>query len=212
MLGSWLGQLQGGVHPVLLGRSGYFRNAGTALASQGTAFTACCCDVSATGEAAAALSTDTISQLTCILHAGGVLKDATLLWQSAASVRTVFAPKLGFVARASAALHLQTVHAVNMFSSVSAFMGSHGQGNYAAANFALNAWAASIQQQGVAGMWWHLGGKEAECRVLNAVLCPAPSCARYAGVGMTICLDFPLCCRQQHTMGSMEYRGHGAQL
>lgn len=153
MLGSWLGQQQGGVHPVLLGRSGYFHHAGTALVSQRTEFTACRCDVSAMDEAAAALSTDNISQLTCILHAGGVLKDASLLRQTAASVRTVFAPKLGFMARALAVLQLQTVHAVNLFSSVSAFLGSPGQANYAAANCALNAWAASIQQQGLAGMW-----------------------------------------------------------
>ena len=140
---------------MLLGRSGYFSGTPEELLLSHTPITATRCDVSLTEEAAAALGScalDVVSgQLAAVLHAGGVLQDAVLLKQSTASVRSVAAPKLRFMAHTEHAAGLQAVQALNLFSSVSSFLGSPGQANYAAANSALNAWAQLLQRRGLAG-------------------------------------------------------------
>ena len=147
LLGAWLTQ-QAGAQPVLLGRSGYFSSTVPELLLSEEPLTATRCDAAVAEEAASALGG---GQLAAIMHAGGVLQDGILLKQSAASVRAVLAPKLRFMEHAASAARLQPVRALNLFSSVSAFLGSPGQANYAAANSALNAWAELLQQHGVAG-------------------------------------------------------------
>lgn len=83
----------------------------------------------------------------CLMHAGGVLEDGLLATQSAASLRRVFAPKLAGM------LNLQRATAAGspahwaLFSSIASVLGSPGQGNYAAANAGLDAWAVSQQSQ-----------------------------------------------------------------
>lgn len=115
--------------------------------------TALRCNASLTAEASAAFfsSTTACRQLAAIMHAGGLLQDGMLQAQSAASVRNVFSPKLRFVAHAANAARTHAMHVVNLFSSVSAFLGTPGQSNYAAANSALNAWAGVFQQCGIGG-------------------------------------------------------------
>lgn len=142
---------QPGLHPVLLGRLGYSGSTMSALLTADTPVTAIRCDASVAEEAAAALSAAGPSQLAVILHAGGVLQDGVLLQQTAASVRSVCAPKLCFMAHACAAAQLQAVHGFNLFSSVASFVGSAGQANYSAANSALDCWASVLQQRGMAG-------------------------------------------------------------
>ena len=87
-----------------------------------------------------------------VVHAGGVLRDATVLNQTAHTAREVFAPKLGVVVGGAAewgadALPLQQLVA---FSSVAALLGPRGQASYAAANAALDEiaghWHAQVQQ------------------------------------------------------------------
>jgi NAD(P)-dependent dehydrogenase (short-subunit alcohol dehydrogenase family) len=102
-------------------------------------------------EARAALYDPGAIQLAGIMHAGGVLQDGLLFKQTAGSVRYVWSPKLCFMAHAVFAVPQQALHVVSLFSSVSAFLGTPGQSNYAAANSALNAWADILQQRGIGG-------------------------------------------------------------
>lgn len=147
--------LQPGVQPVLLGRSGCFSSTLPDILLADAPVTALCCDAAVAAEGAAALAACSAGQLSAILHAGGVLQDGVLLQQTAASLRAVCSPKLGFLAQAAVAAQLQAVQAVNLLSSVSAFVGSPGQANYAAANAALDCWARAVRQHGTPGK---LGG------------------------------------------------------
>lgn len=139
------------MRPVLLGRLGYFGGALPAVLTADAPITALRCDASVAEEATAAVAATGSSQLSAIMHAGGVLQDGLLLQQTAASVRAVCAPKLCFMAHASMAAQLQAVQAFNLFSSVASFVGSAGQANYAAANSALDCWASILQRRGMTG-------------------------------------------------------------
>ena len=84
-----------------------------------------------------------------VVHAGGVLADATLAKQTPNHCRAVFAPK------ADAGLNLHSITAqlplqsFVSFSSMAAVLGSPGQSNYSAANAFLDALAAKMQSQGL---------------------------------------------------------------
>jgi len=92
LVGAWLCS-QPHVHVTLLGRSG--RAADNALlrslCQSVNSVTLLRCDISCREETAAALH----DGLHCgVIHAGGVLADGVIASQSAAGVRTVFAPKV----------------------------------------------------------------------------------------------------------------------
>lgn len=150
LLGAWLSERPGAC-PVLLGRTGRLSSPMPQLLLGTAPLTALRCDAAVAEEAGGALQAHHGSKLAAVLHAGGVLQDGVLTQQTAASVRAVFAPKLGFMVHCASAARLLGVQALSLFSSVSAFLGSPGQGNYAAANSALNCWADDLQQQGMAG-------------------------------------------------------------
>ena len=84
-----------------------------------------------------------------VVHAGGVLDDASIAKQTPRHCRAVFAPK------ADAALNLQGItgqlplQSFVAFSSMAAVLGSPGQSNYGAANAFLDAFASRMQQQGL---------------------------------------------------------------
>jgi len=84
-----------------------------------------------------------------VVHAGGVLADATVAKQTPNHCRAVFAPK------ADAGLNLHSITAqlplqsFVAFSSMAAVLGSPGQANYSAANAFLDALAAKMQSQGL---------------------------------------------------------------
>ena len=103
-------------------------------------------------EALAAGAPGHLPQLQGIMHASGVLVDATFSNQSAGSLRAAFAPKTFSAAN----LHRATQHSPLtfqvLFSSVTALLGGMGQANYAAANAALDSLAAAWQWQGQAGV------------------------------------------------------------
>ena len=88
--------------------------------------------------------------------AGGVLQDALLGKQTAASLRSALAPKLSGCLNAAAALRHQPMQRQLLFSSVAALLGNAGQSNYAAANAALDAAARLSQQAGLpaASLQW----------------------------------------------------------
>ncbi|MGW0338113.1 type I polyketide synthase, partial [Streptomyces sp. NPDC003011] len=98
--------------------------------------------------------------LTAVLHAAGVLADATITSLTLEAVDAVLMPK------ADAAAHLDELtrdvdlDAFVLFSSVAGLLGTPGQGNYAAANSCLDALAARRRAQGLPGqaLAWGLWG------------------------------------------------------
>ena len=82
-----------------------------------------------------------------LVHAGGVLEDALLPKQTLAGLRRVFAPKLAGLRSLTAASAAGPPAAVALFSSIAAMLGTPGQGNYAAANAALDSWALAALRQ-----------------------------------------------------------------
>jgi len=87
-------------------------------------------------------------KLMAILHAGGVLKDATLNAQSKESFSVVFASKVDTVQRIIGDASAHSISLQMMFSSVAALLGSPGQANYCAANAILDEISNQIQQMG----------------------------------------------------------------
>ncbi|APE34765.1 hypothetical protein BOX37_13335 [Nocardia mangyaensis] len=87
--------------------------------------------------------------LTAVIHAAGVLDDATLTAITAGQIERVLAPKV------DAALHLHeltrdaNLSAFVLFSSAAALLGSAGQAVYAAANSALDALALQRRAAGL---------------------------------------------------------------
>lgn len=82
-----------------------------------------------------------------LIHAGGLLQDALLPSQTLGSVRKVFAPKLAGALNLHCALTACAPAAAAAFSSIAGVLGSPGQGNYAAANSALDAWVEAEHAQ-----------------------------------------------------------------
>ncbi|GHI05348.1 hypothetical protein AQI88_23075 [Streptomyces cellostaticus] len=92
---------------------------------------------------------DTDAPLTAVIHAAGVLDDGTLDTLTTAQTTRVLAPKV------DAALHLHELtrdldlSAFVLFSSAAPLLGGQGQGNYAAANSALDALARLRRSAGL---------------------------------------------------------------
>ena len=119
-----------------------------------------------------------------LLHAGGVLEDALLPRHSLGSLRRVLAPKLAGLLHLAHASAAGPPASTALFSSIASMLGSPGQGNYAAANAALDGWALRAQRQGHAcsslrwGAWSSVGMAAASPQLLarlqrQVTLCPA---------------------------------------
>ena len=144
MLGVWAGQ-NPALHVHLLGRSGHVPPSLSATIAGIHYVTISRCDVG-TPEETRALSLG--GPLRQIWHAGGILQDVTLPKQTAATMRAAAAPKLAGVLNLMAAMQGSPLENVALFSSTAALLGPAGQGNYAAANSQLNAWAQHAQATG----------------------------------------------------------------
>ena len=137
----------------------------------------------ATAESAGTACLANRRPVTGLIHASGVLADATLQNQSAQSVRSVMTAKVTSLKAVSHKLSLQPCESATLFSSVAAFLGSAGQANYSAANGALDGLAAQWSAQGKAGVssiqWggWAGGGMASA---------DAGTAARLARMGMPL--------------------------
>jgi NAD(P)-dependent dehydrogenase (short-subunit alcohol dehydrogenase family)/acyl carrier protein len=110
----------------------------------------------------------THGRLCGIVHAAGVLRDATVLATSNEQARAVFAPKVVGALNLYAACGSRPLEFFVTFSSVASFLGMAGQANYAAANAVVDALAAARRAQGVSaisigwGPWSAVGLAAAE--------------------------------------------------
>jgi 3-oxoacyl-(acyl-carrier-protein) synthase len=151
LMSTWLLQ-QRARRLVLVGRTGVLpagSAAAAALTTQSAAVTLCKCDAALSADLAAVAGAGG-PQLSGLLHAGGVLADATVANQTAPGVRAVFAPKAAALQRLDGVTGLHPVGTSLLFSSVAALLGSVGQANYSAANAWLDAAAARKQAAGAA--------------------------------------------------------------
>jgi hypothetical protein len=133
------------------------------------------CDAGSHEDLTAALleSSSSISSNGCgllpvemVVHAGGVLADATLAQQQLDGLRRVAAAKLPAASAFAAFGQRAPVRSIVYFSSVAALLGSPGQANYAAANAGMDGLAAGAQLAGVPAVsvqWgaWAGGGMAA---------------------------------------------------
>ena len=158
LVGFWLARGGATGHLTLAARSGGWQRASRAalqrLAALPSSFSvsAVRCDVAVRAELVALDRCAGAPMYGTVMHAGGLLQDATLGNQTVGGGRQVFAPKVGGVARLSLTLGLQPLASAIMFSSTASLMGSPGQANYAAANAALDAWASRSSDAGMVGM------------------------------------------------------------
>jgi acyl carrier protein len=163
-------------HLLLVSRSGQF-TAASADALLGPAFTAAVtlskCDAALSEDASTVPSAG--PRLEGLLHAGGVLADATVANQTLAGVRQVYSPKAAALSRLEGQLAGQPVQAGLLFSSVAALLGSSGQLNYSMANSWLDAAAAAMQAAGSSvtsvqfGAWKGAGMAAASAAKMEAI-------------------------------------------
>ena len=151
-MAAWAVGARGAAPLELLSRAG--RLGGDAAKARSLLLSPACVSISAAdtgfaadGDAAGAQAADLPTAT--LLHAAGVLQDSLLERQSASSLRRVLAPKLG-AGLGALSSELRGLDRVLLFSSVASLLGAAGQGNYAAANSALDALAHRAARRGEA--------------------------------------------------------------
>ncbi|MFC9892560.1 SDR family NAD(P)-dependent oxidoreductase [Nocardia sp. NPDC127579] len=110
------------------------------------------CDVTDAGALTAALAECPAQwPLSAVVHAAGVLDDATIDALTARQIDAVLAPKVDAAWQLHQATTDANLAAFVVFSSISGTVGGPGQGNYAAANTFLDALVAHRRAQGLPG-------------------------------------------------------------
>jgi NAD(P)-dependent dehydrogenase (short-subunit alcohol dehydrogenase family)/acyl carrier protein len=161
LLARHLVEAHGVRHLVLASRRGSAPELETSLRSLGASVSVVACDVSSRSEVAALL--DDIPALTAVVHAAGVLADATADSLTRAGVSAA----LGAKASSAWLLHELTQHmplrAFVLFSSAVATLGNPGQAAYGAANAFLDGLASYRRSLGLPaislgwGLWQTAG-------------------------------------------------------
>ncbi|MFG1804197.1 SDR family NAD(P)-dependent oxidoreductase, partial [Micromonospora carbonacea] len=141
-------------HLVLTGRSGPAADGASALVDEltasGASVTVVACD--AADRVALRRLLDGIPAahpLTAVVHAAGVLDDATITALTAGQVDAVLRPKADAVVNLHELTRDRELSAFVLFSSAAALFGSPGQGNYSAANGFVDAFAQYRRAQGL---------------------------------------------------------------
>ncbi|MER6618663.1 type I polyketide synthase, partial [Streptomyces xantholiticus] len=171
MFARHLAATRGVRHLLLLSRRGLEADGAAELVTEleglGCEARVVACDVSDREQLAAVLGS-LEHPLTAVVHAAGVLDDGVVESLSVEQIERVMRPKV------DAAWHLHELtagadlSAFVLFSSMAALMGSPGQANYAAANAALDALAASRRAAGLPatslawGVWSDATGMAAQ--------------------------------------------------
>ena len=133
------------------------------------------CDAGAQADVAAMAAGPGTPGIAGLMHAGGVLADATVANQTLEGVRAVFAPKAAAWQHMDVQLSLQPMHGNVLFSSAAALLGSVGQANYSIANSWLDAMASTRQVAGASvlsvqfGAWKGVGMAAATSGKLEAM-------------------------------------------
>ena len=152
LIAGWIARGGDDTPMVLLGRTGRATVSSRDALAAGGVVIAARCDAARAEDAAFAASTAG-RRVGSFLHAGGVLRDATIPNQTAGGIARVVAPKVpGLVRANAAATAFVATDSRVIFSSVAATLGSAGQANYAAASAAADAWAAEQRARGLAGV------------------------------------------------------------
>ena len=157
LVGFWLARSGAAGHLTLAARSGDWQRSRAALRRlsalpSSLSLSVVRCDVAVRAELVALDRRAGTPMCGTVMHAGGVLQDATLVNQTVGGGRQVFAPKVGGVARLAMMMGLQPLTNSVLFSSTASLMGSPGQANYASANSALDAWASRSSDSGLVGL------------------------------------------------------------
>ena len=163
LAGTWLAGATG-THAMLLGRSPHGKRLPAALLGSGSLVSAALADAASREDVAALVGLDGCGPrpLCGIIHAGGMLADASLARQTAQSVRIVMAPKVRGGQLLTSLAAAAPMQLCVLFSSTAALVGPAGQANYAAANAMLGGLAAAAQQGGQSSLsvlWgaWSVG-------------------------------------------------------
>ncbi|MBJ8338366.1 SDR family NAD(P)-dependent oxidoreductase [Antrihabitans sp. YC3-6] len=117
------------------------------LSELGCAATVSACDVTDRVAVAAVLA-EVPERLTAVIHAAGVLEDATVGSSTPAQLDRVWAPKVVGAVVLDELTRDLNLSAFVLFSSIAGVLGTAGQGGYAAANAALDAVARSRRRAG----------------------------------------------------------------
>nr|BAU61515.1 actin related protein2 [Parachlorella kessleri] len=153
LIADWLAA-QGRSHIILLGRSGRSTDPSSAaiIGASASQLVVARSDTSATAEAGMFRAIPNVPTIAGLINSGGVLADAIIVNQTAANLRTSFGPKLVSAMAMSREGGGMPIGQELLFSSVSSLVGWAGQGNYAAANAALEGWIGAKLTQGMNGV------------------------------------------------------------
>ncbi|MBS2965993.1 SDR family NAD(P)-dependent oxidoreductase [Actinocrinis puniceicyclus] len=193
------------------------------LAALGAQADAAACDV-ADRSALAELLGSLERPLTAVIHAAGVLDDGVLEALTAEQLEKVLRPKVDAALNLHELTEGHDLAAFVLFSSVSALLGTAGQGNYAAANAVLDALAARRRAAGLPalslawGLWAHSGGMGGDlaetdlARLARIGVVPLPAELGLELFDLALGIDAALLAPAGLDLGGLRAQAHAGQL
>nr|APD71957.1 type I polyketide synthase 1 [Streptomyces sp.] len=197
----------------------------TELRGLGTEVAVATCDVADRDALAAALDlVPARYPLVAVVHTAGVLADGVVTGLTAAQVEQVMRPKVDGVLNLHELTKDTELAAFVLFSSVAGVLGSAGQGNYAAANAFLDAFAERRRADGlpahslVWGQWEEISGLTKMLRVrdrdgtLPDAVLPMPTAFTLALFDEALRQDDPVLTLARFDLAKLRTRGAPALL